>query len=56
MTAVGAVYAAARRRDIWGSVGRDGLLGMSDPVSSQARYSGGQKPGMAQLESAPKPQ
>lgn len=34
MTTVGAVCAAARRGDVWGSVGRDGLLGMSGPVSS----------------------
>lgn len=29
MCAVGAVCAAARRGDIWGSVDRDGLHGMS---------------------------
>lgn len=29
MSAVGAVYAAARRGDIWGSVSRDGLHGMN---------------------------
>lgn len=29
MSAVGAVCAAARRRDIWGSVGWDGLHGMN---------------------------
>lgn len=55
MVAVGAVCAAARRGDIWGSVGRDGLHGMSGPVSSQARYSGGQKPGSAQLEPTAQP-
>lgn len=33
MSAVGAVCAAARRSDEWGSVGRDGLLGMNGPMS-----------------------
>lgn len=45
MTPVGAVGAAARRCDIWGSLGRDGLLGMSGPMSSQARCPGGEKLG-----------
>lgn len=53
MAAVSDVCSAALRRDIWGSAGRDGLLGMSGPVSSQPGTER-HNPGMAQLEAATK--
>lgn len=54
MSAVGAVCAAARRGDIWRSVGRDGLLGMSGPMTiAEPGVQANGNYGIALLERAP---